>query len=159
MTEKQAMVKMASYCSKAERSEYDVRKKLLAYEIKVEEINNIVRYLQKENYLSEERYCRSFIKDKARFNKWGRNKIVFELKKKNITESLISNCLNEQSVEEFEESLLMILETKIKSVKAVNEYDRKAKLFRFALGRGYPSDMIQRCLSKLLKDSLDDCFF
>lgn len=160
MTEKQALARVASYCSKGERCEFDVKSKLLAYELNEEEIARILLFLRKENFLNEERFCKSFIKDKIRFNKWGMNKIIFELKKKNIPEYLINDSLKEVPMDEFEESLIKLLKTKIKSLKANSEYDKRIKLYRFAAGRGFSSDMIQRCLNNLLKgDNTDEHFF
>ncbi|GAB6013110.1 regulatory protein RecX [Viscerimonas tarda] len=159
VNEKQATARMASYCSKAERCEQDVRKKLLAWELNKEEIGRILAFLRSENYLNEERYVRGFVKDKMRFNKWGRNKIVFELKRKQIPESLIKSSFAELPVEGFEESLMKALQTKMKSVKAATDYEKRQKLFRFALGRGFQPDMIERCLGKLINNNFSDEYF
>ena len=156
MTEKQATTRIASYCSKAERCEYDVKKKLLAWEQNEEVTVRILSFLYSEKFLNEERYILSFIKDKMRFNKWGKNKIIFELKKKHISENTIKKKLDELTDNEFEESLIKILQTKIKTIKATNAYERKVKLFRFAMGRGFQSDMISRCLEKLITEDLSD---
>lgn len=160
MTENQAMSRIASYCSKAERCTSEVRKKLLAWELEYEIVEKIVASLKKEKFLDDERYCRSFVRDKQRFNKWGKNKIIFELKKKQIPESLISSILKEEIEEsDFEDSLLKILTTKNQSVNAESDYERYAKLFRFAAGRGFTPDQIKKCLNKLLKEVNEDDFF
>lgn len=160
MTEKQAITRIASYCSKAERCEYDVRKKLVSWEFDTETINKIVLLLQKENFLNEERFCRSFIKDKMRFNKWGRNKITFELRKKNISDSVIQSVFDElKDVCDFEASLLKILLTKLPSVKANNYYEKRAKLYRFAMSRGFAPELAQKCITKILGDSNSDEFY
>jgi regulatory protein len=157
MTEKQAVARIASYCSKAERCEQDVKKKLQAWELPDEAAARILAYLRSESFLNEERYARSFVQDKMRFNKWGKNKIVFELRKKYIPESVIHAAFDELTGnDEFEQSLMNILQTKSKSVKAAGEYEKRAKLFRFAIGRGFQPEMINRCLGKLIKERFDD---
>jgi len=155
------MARIASYCSKAERSEYDVKKKMLAWELDNNTIGKIISYLKKENFLNEERFCQSFIKDKLRFNKWGKNKIAFELKKKHIPDHLIQSLFDVLSIDsESEEPLMKILQTKIKSVKANNDYEKKMKLMRFAVGRGFSPEMVSKCLDKLLKyQDPDEHFF
>jgi len=151
MTEKQAVIRIASYCSKSERSEYDVKKKLSVWSIDDQAINKIVICLRKEGFLDEERFCRSFIRDKYRFNKWGENKIRFELRKKQIPEAVISSSFRDLALDnEFEESLYKLLSSKAPSVKSKNEYEKRVKLFRFAAGKGYPPEMIQKCLEKLI---------
>lgn len=149
LSENQALSKLAAYCSKAERAEMDIRRKLIGWELTEEEIKHVISRLKKENFLNEERYCRSFVKDKIRFNKWGKNKIVFELRKKKIPESVIDSCFAEMDNDEFSTPLLKLLTTKSKSIKASNDYDKQMKLIRFALGRGYTLDQIKKCLKEL----------
>lgn len=158
-SESQALVKIAAYCSKAERAESDVHRKLSLWEQQPEETERIISRLKKENYLNENRFCRSFIKDKLLFNKWGRIKIIFELRKKQISEQTISLCFSEFESDAFEDSLLKVLSSKAKSVKGKDEYDKRNKLIRFALGRGYSYDQIQNCLSKILKTNTDDEYY
>lgn len=158
-SENQALIKMAAYCSKAERAESDITRKLSLWELESEVSDRIINRLKKENYLNEERFCRSFIKDKLLFNKWGKTKIVFELKKKRISEQTISTCFEEFESDDFEESLQKVLSSKARTIKAKDDYDKKNKLIRFALGRGYSYDQIQRCLSKILKTHTDDEYY
>lgn len=157
MTEAQAKSRISAYCSKTERCEYDVRKKLQAWELDDAEISRIITLLRSENFLNENRYVLSYVKDKMRFNKWGQRKISFELKKKHIPENLIQAAFDELSGETgFEESLMTLLQSKLKSVKATNDYERKLKLFRFAAGRGFRTDAIKQCLNKLINANIDD---
>lgn len=159
MTEQQAIGRIASYCSKAERAKSDVYKKLDAWQLDSDAIGRIISLLEKENFLNEERFCQSFIKDKLRFNKWGKAKIVFELKKKQVSDNLINkafDCLDEEC--NFETSLLKLLQTKMPQVKAKSEYEKRIKLFRFASGKGYSSDLIKKCLNKITGD-FDDADF
>lgn len=158
-SESQALAKIAAYCSKAERAESDVRRKLSMWELDAESVEQIIARLKKENYLNEERFCRCFIKDKLLLNKWGKVKIVFELRKKQITEQSISRCFEEFETDDFEELLLSVLKSKLRTVKAKNDYDKKNKLIRFALGRGYSYEQIQRCLPKILNTDCDDEYY
>lgn len=155
-TESQALKRMAAYCSRAERCEYDVRKKLAALELSDEEINSITGRLKKEKFIDDNRFCRSFINDKARFNKWGETKIRFELKKRNISESVFNPILEELAGEVFETQLEHILKVKVKTIKAKSDYDRRNKLIRFALGRGFPMDMVVKNVNKLLGNNDED---
>lgn len=155
-SESQSLVKMAAYCSKAERAESDVRRKLQLWELEPDMVNRVLARLRHDNYLNDERFCRCFIKDKLYFNKWGRKKITFELKKKQIPEFVINSCFEEFKSEDFEEPLLKILKTKVRSVKAKDDYEKRTKLIRFALGRGYSYEQIQKCLTHLLQSKTDD---
>jgi len=158
LSELQALNRMANYCSRAERCEFDVRKKLIAWELPQDAIIRIIDRLKKERYLDDSRYAKSFINDKLKFNKWGKTKIIFELRKRSIPESIYNPVFEELSGDEFEEQLAHILSVKIKNVKAKNDYDKKTKLIRFAVGRGFAMDSIIRCVNKLMGGNYEDDF-
>lgn len=158
LSEQQALHKVAAYCSKAERCESDVRRKLDKWELTPDETNSIITRLIKENYLNEERFTKAFIKDKMVFNKWGKIKISYELRKKSIPDVIIQACFDDIESTDFESPLLKILSNKIKSVKADSEYEKRIKLIRFALGRGYSYQEVQKCLSKLINSDDDDFY-
>lgn len=158
LSEQQALHKIAAYCSKAERCQSDVRRKLEKWELTPDEISTIIARLLKENFLNEERFTKAFIKDKIEFNKWGKVKISYELRRKYIPESIINECFTDLENNIFESPLLKILSNKIKSVKANNDYEKRIKLTRFALGRGYSYEEVQKCLSKLFNSDSDEYF-
>ncbi|SBW05833.1 Regulatory protein RecX [uncultured Dysgonomonas sp.] len=158
LSEPQALNRVAAYCSRAERSEFSVRKKLLAWELSPDAIERIMDRLRKEKYLDNTRFTRSFINDKLKFNKWGKTKIIFELRKLNISESIYTPILEDLAGDEFEKQLMHILSVKEKSVKAKNDYDKKTKLIRFALGRGFSMDLCIKCVDKILGGTYEDNF-
>lgn len=150
LSEPRALNRIASYCSRAETCEHDVRKKLVSWELEDEAIARIIKRLKDERFLSDERFCRSFINDKLRFNKWGKTKIVFELRKRNISELMYKPILDELGNDDFEQQLLHILKVKVKSVKGKDDYDKKTKLIRFALGRGFSMDLVVKSVNKIM---------
>lgn len=152
LTEAEMLHRCAAYCSLAERCIDDIEKKLERWQATPDVRKKIILKLQKEGFIDESRFCRSFVNDKMKFNKWGKNKIFYELKKKNIPEELIQETFSNSDPEndKSRETLLQLLQSKKKSVKGKNEYEIKAKLFRFAAGRGFSSDEINDCLEKLV---------
>lgn len=155
ISEQNALYRVATYCSKAERCEYDVRKKLIAWELSEEEQARIIKRLKDEKYLDNSRYCRSYINDKVKYNKWGEKKIIFELRKKMISEKDYLPHLEDISKDDFEEQLVHILKVKNRTTKAKDDYDRKTKLIRFALGRGFGMDVVIKCVDNLLGGKYD----
>ena len=139
----QALHRLAAYCSRAERCEWDIRRKADAWEISPEQQTRIIQQLRKEQFLDEERYCKAFVNDKAKYNRWGINKIRFELKKKQIPESLIQKALKNLNPEENRERLRLLIERKKKSVKGKNDWDIRQKLLRFAISRGFSQEDIE----------------
>jgi len=158
LSEPRALNRIANYCSRSERCEYDVRRKLAVWELPDEAIKRIIDRLKKERYLDDSRYAKSFINDKLKFNKWGKTKIIFELRKRNIPESVYNPVFEELTGSEFEEQLIHILSIKAKSVKGKNDYDKKTKLIRFAIGRGFSMDSVIKCVNKLMGGDYEDDF-
>ena len=87
-TEAELLHLCAAYCSAAERCIHDVKKKLDAADASPEVKERIIRRLVEEKFIDETRFCRSFVNDKLRFNKWGRIKIDFELRNRGISPAL-----------------------------------------------------------------------
>ncbi len=149
MTKEQALYKLTSLCARAEYCQHDILEKMRKWEVSDVDKAGIMEYLLKEKYIDEERYARSFITDKLRFNKWGRRKVEQALYMKRIPESIYKPILNEQSDEDYEEILLPLLRNKLRSVKGKNDYEVKGKLIRFALSRGFDMDMVLRAVEKI----------
>jgi len=142
----QALHRLAAYCSRAERCEWDICRKMDEWEIPAEQQNQIIQKLQKEKFLDEERYCKAFVSDKAKYNRWGIHKIRFELRKKQISEPLIRKALENLDPEENRERLRLLIEQKKKSVKGKNEWEIRQKLLRFASSRGFSQSDIESVL-------------
>jgi regulatory protein len=148
ITFEQALNKLANYCSRAERCVLDVRKKMDAWEMAKDEQDKIIRRLQQEKFLDEGRYCRAFVNDKSKYAYWGAFKIKYELKQKQIPEDLIRESLNNLNPEENRELLRRLIDRKRKSVKGKNEFEIRQKLIRFAAGRGFSSEEIEKAFSR-----------
>ena len=140
MSYEQALHRIAAYCSRSERCISDIRRKMETWEIPADQQNRIVQHLQKEKFLDEERYCKAFVNDKAKYNRWGIHKIRYELRNKQIPEPLIREALKNLNPEETRERLRTLLEQKRKSVKGKNEWEIRQKLLRFSASRGFSQE-------------------
>lgn len=156
ITEEKAFSRMATICAKRECCEQDIRRKLARYELDDATTDRVVRRLKKERYLDEVRFCRSFINDKYRFNKWGRTKIEFALRQKQLPPDVVSEAFGELPDISWSESLLPLLRSKLKTVKGASAYEKRGKLIRFALGRGFGMDDVIRCVDNLFADKIEE---
>lgn len=146
ITETEALSRVAAYCSTAEHCRAEITEKLQRWSIPYDAIDRILARLEQEKYIDEERYCRAFVRDKYRFDKWGKVKIGQALQLKKISQSVYFPFLNEIDEEEYLSILSGLLAAKRKSVRAENEYERNNKLVRFALSRGFELKDIRRCI-------------
>lgn len=148
-TEEEGRVKAEVYCSVAERCVDDVLRKLEQWGVPSDAHEAIVAHLIKERYIDQCRFAVAFVRDKYRFNQWGRIKIAQALRMKHVASDAISEALDEIDEEEYEDILTSLLQKKSRSVKANSEYERNGKLIRFAVSHGYDMGEIFRCMKRM----------
>lgn len=143
MTErqKQILIKLASFCAYQERTLKEVRQKLREWEVIDEDAEPVISELIAQNYLNEERFARAFAGGKFRVKKWGRLKIRQEMKLKGLSNELIQKGLTEIDGDAYEEVLRDLLEKKVRSLRG-ESLAVKQKTVRFALSRGFESDIV-----------------
>jgi len=149
LTPQQAKLKIASYCAYQERCQQEVRDKLYTYGLHMEEVENLVSYMIEEGFLNEERYARAFVGGKFRIKKWGRNKILQELKQRQISPNCIKSGMKEINPEEYWETLLSLAEKKWDSLPENDDFIRSQKVFRYLMSRGYETDLIQEAIEEV----------
>lgn len=157
-TETTILQRMASFCSVKEYCIRDIRQKIKAADLPDDACERIIKRLCTEKFIDEERYTRAFVKDKLRFSKWGRVKINYELRGKEIPASLIEQVFNEIDETAYKATLSEILIQKRKHTKGKNKQDLYAKLYRFAAGRGFESPLISSCLKEILNTEADETY-
>ena len=146
MTEQEAYLQLAALCAQAEHCQQEMRDKMRRWELDETVQNRIIARLVKERYIDDERYTRAFVKDKIRYNKWGRRKVQQALWMKHIDTDIQQRILDEINEKEYLDVLRPLLKQKRKSIKAANDYELNQKLVRFALSRGFTFDIIRQCL-------------
>ena len=147
ITEQEAYLQLAALCAQAEHCQQEMRDKMRRWELDETVQNRIVARLVKERYVDDERYARAFVKDKIRYNKWGRRKVQQALWQKHIDAEIQQRVLDEIDEKEYLDILRPLLKQKRKSIKAESDYELNQKLVRFALGRGFGFDIIRQCLN------------
>ena len=145
-TEQEAYLTLASLCAQAEHCQYEMLEKMRRWELSEEAQARVMARLVKERYVDDERYAQAFVKDKIRYNKWGRRKVEQALWMKHIDDDIRSRALSEIDDEEYLSVLRPLLKQKRRSIKAASDYERNQKLVKFALGRGFTFDIIRQCI-------------
>ena len=142
MTEQEAYLQLAALCAQAEHCQQEMRDKMRRWELDETVQNRIIARLVKERYIDDERYTRAFVKDKIRYNKWGRRKVQQALWMKHIDTDIQQRVLDEIDEKEYLDVLRPLLKQKRKSIKAANDYELNQKLVRC----GFTFDIIRQCL-------------
>ena len=135
--------RLISYCN------FDILKKLQRWELEEKDIAAVMEFLVKNHFLDDTRFAEAYARDKHRFNRWGKLKIMQMLRQKRVPERIIEQALSSLPDEESDATCLALLKQKNRGLKEEDPYKRKAKLFRFALSRGFDYETISRCIDRL----------
>ena len=145
MERETALKKMLHYCDYQDRCKKEIFTKLNTFELTDGDRDFIIEFLQDEGFINDERYCRSFVKGKLNLKKWGVNKIKLSLITKGIDREIIDEVLAEIDQDSYKEELVSLL--KNKKINESDPYKRKAKLVRYAVGKGYSLSMVMEVLN------------
>ncbi|MBO0933433.1 regulatory protein RecX [Fibrella aquatilis] len=148
MTEylKDALRKIASYCAYQERTQQEVRKRLDKWDIYGDDAEELIAELITQGYLSEERFATSFAGGKFRVMGWGKRKISQELKQRGITGYNLNKALANITPDDYKSRLTELLDKKRGLIRDDNPLIVKQKLARYALSKGYESNLVWEVL-------------
>lgn len=143
LTAEQALQKMKLYCAYQERCHAETKQKLYSFGLFKSDVDRIVSQLIEEDYLNEERFATAFARGKFRMKHWGRMKIIYELKQKNVTEYCIRKAMKEIGEEEYLKTLEKLAEQKLSELSGEeNLLVRRKKAYDYLLQKGYERDLI-----------------
>jgi len=144
-----AIEKAMAQCSRREYCSDDIRNKLSLWGVDNDDIGKILRILISDNFINEPRYATAFVRDKFKYNKWGKVKISAHLRGKKVPQDIISSALDSIDNNLYIKLLRELIEAHRKSVKAKNQYDLKAKLLRYGLSKGFESSLVYDILNEI----------
>ena len=153
ISEENAFNRMARLCAMREYSAHDIRQKLRRLNLEESIIASVLAKLEAGKYIDNRRFARSFVRDKTVLDKWGRTKIELALKQKRIEPEIISEAFSEVSQETQWENLKELIVKKTASVSGKSDSDKKNKVIRFCLSRGYRMGDILRLIGNVEEDT------
>jgi regulatory protein len=141
--------KAMGQCSRREFCVDDIRSKLSLWGLEKNDAEKVIRTLISEKFIDETRYASAFVRDKFKYNKWGRVKIAAHLKRKKIPEDTINEAIRAVDNDQYIYFLKRLLEGHRRTIKAKNKYDLKSKLLRYGLSKGFESNLLYDILNEL----------
>lgn len=149
-TLKEATRKLESYCAYQERCHKEVRQKLWDMGMIPEAQDQIIALLIQENYLNEERFAQSYARGKFTIKKWGRNRIVNELKFRGISKYNIKTALKEIEDGAYLDTLDALAQKRVSQIRETNLQKRRKKLADYLLYRGWESHLVYGKVKELI---------
>ena len=143
---KEAFNKALDIISFKDNTTYEIRNKLYKKGYDDIIISDVLKKLKEYNFIDDNKYAQSYVNSCLTYKKYGKNKIIYMLKQKGISSSIISN-LNFNNDLEFE-TAKNVFYKKLSSLDKYDNNKKKEKLYRHLSSKGYSSEVIM----KLLKD-------
>ncbi len=141
-TVEEAKKRMEKYCSYQERCHQEVERKLNEMNLIIEARDLIILHLLEHDFLNEERFSKAYARGKFNIKKWGKQRIVRELKFRNITEYNIKSALQEIEEEDYYRTFNELAQKKYSNIKETNVYKKRKKLTDYLLYRGWESALV-----------------
>lgn len=148
LTPGQALQKIKHYCAYQERSHAEVKEKLYGFGLYKKEVEPIISTLIEENYLNEERFAIAYAGGHFRSKDWGRVKIKYQLKQKQVSEYCIKKALKAIDEEDYQKTLQRLFDLKLKSLKSEkNIFIKKRKLLDHLLQKGFETELVRALIA------------
>ena len=141
-TPEEAKRALEHYCVYQDRCHKEVEEKLSKMRLIPEIIEIVITHLIAENFLNETRFSQSYARGKFRIKKWGKNRIVRELKFRRITDYNIKIALKEIEPSEYTETLNTLILKKIETINEENHFKKRKKIVDYLLRKGFESPLI-----------------
>ena len=149
-SKEEALQKAKQYCAYQERCHSEVKEKLYSFGLYKKEVDELLSELITENYLNEERFAILFAGGKFRIKQWGRVKIKYALKQKQVSEYCIKKALAAIDESDYQKTLAKLFEQKLKTLKAEkNIFIKKRKLQDHLLQKGFETSIISKLITAI----------
>ena len=143
------IARAARLCSTSEKCTYDIWSKLVAWGLDEKQAEKALHYLQENKFIDNSRFAQYFVRDKLKFNKWGRIKISYALRQKQIPDEVIREAMEAIDEEMYLEILDQLILQKIRSTGSPGIPANKAKILRFAAQKGFTAEEIFNSLDRI----------
>ncbi len=139
----EARQKLRHYCAYQERCHQEVRDKAYSFGLRKTDVEELVAELIQEDYLNEQRFASAFAGGRFRLKHWGRTRIRYELRQRQVSEYCITRALREIDEEAYQQVLGQLAEKKLASLAGEPWPSRDKKTFDYLLQKGYEPELIR----------------
>ncbi|HVK96766.1 MAG TPA: regulatory protein RecX [Flavisolibacter sp.] len=154
-TKDQAIQKLKHYCSYQERCHNEVKQKLWELRVPRQDHDDIISKLIEEDYLNEERFAKLFVGGRFRVKGWGKNKILYALKEKQISQYNIREAMKEVDEDEYRSAVLKFAEKKYSELKGEQYLVRTKKTMDYLQQKGFEPEIASQAINEIKKKDVN----
>ena len=137
------------YCAYQERCSHEVYQKLVEWKVPPDNISEIVAHLTEEGFLDDGRFACIYVRSKYHIKKWGRTKIRYELKNRNIPEKIVQRAMEEINEEDYLKTIRELILKKMSEINSAKHLNIREKIITFVTGKGFEFDLISKVFTEL----------
>ena len=147
--------RLERYCAYQERCHQEVQTKLRQLGAFRDDTDAVISHLIQNDYLNETRFAMLYVRSKFSIKKWGKKRIVNELKQRKITSYNIDKALAQITEEDYLLTFDTLAEKRWDQLIRNKEPlpQRKKKWVSYLQYRGWENDLIFDALHKKLAKS------
>ena len=143
----EAQQKLEYYCAYQERCHKEVEEKLKSMHMIPGAIDQIIGKLITDNYLNETRFAQSFARGKFRIKKWGKVRILNQLKFRGISAWNIKKAMQEIDPEEYLDTFDFLFEKFWKEYEHLGMIKCQKKVHDRLQYRGWEKELIYQAIN------------
>lgn len=136
-----AYVKSLDYISRRPRSVWEMEQYLKKCGCNDNAKSIIINRLTKKNYLNDEDFAKSWVKNRRKLKLASKRRIYLELQQKHITNDVINKVFENENVNELD-----IINELINKKKSQSRYADKQKLITYLLRQGFNYEDVRLCI-------------
>jgi len=137
------------FCAYRDRSKKEVADKLAQLGAASQILDNVLRSLEKEGFIDEERFAKSFARGKFEYNRWGKQRIRQELILKKVPRKMIELALEQIDESQYLQELEKIALRKFQGLKGHDKFTAIGKTAEHCIRRGFEADLAWDIANKL----------
>lgn len=155
-TAQQALESLMRLCARAERSSGDAMRLMAAWQVPLQEREEVLQRLKADRFIDDRRYAEAFVREKLNLSAWGGYKIRAALRRKGITEAAVEEAMKLFEGSDTAGRLAERLERKARTTRYDTPYQLRTKLMRYGLSLGYNMEEVGECVDGIMRKTTND---
>ena len=153
LSREEALQKARHYCGYQFRCHQEVKDKLYSFGLRRQDVEAALATLVEEDYLNEERFAVQFAGGHFRLKQWGKVKIRYELKQRQVSDYCIKKALATIEDDDYLKTLERLARKKWESLREEpNLFTRKRRLQDYLLQKGYEQGRTEEIIKNFSND-------
>ena len=147
MTFDEALERCRFFAAKGECCTYDMEQKMRNWGVQQSDIQRVIASLTDERFVDDQRYATAYVRDKTRFNHWGRIKTTLMLRQKHIDKQTINQAFDELPKSDYQKAFAAERDKKMRQLRALKPFERNRKTAAYLIQKGFEPDMVFKNLN------------